>query len=303
MTRRAAAAVITGASGFIGGAMCRELEKRGFSVTGVTRRPVMEAEFPVRVIDYSIDSVARLVSELRPSVLFHAVGTASVAGSIADPERDFASSVLMFQHVLEGVRRSGVPCRVVFPSSAAVYGNPETLPVAESAARRPISPYGHNKAICEILASAYGTCFGVPSLVLRIFSMFGPAQRNLLVWDLFRKFRDDPEVFLDGTGEEARDFIHVEDFAAQAMLAIERTTATHAVLNVGAGLSVTVLQVAQRIGALLGSSKPVRFTGRQRPGDPLAWRADLSAFEALGGAPVVLDFEARIGEVLLQWRG
>lgn len=303
MPRPANAFLVTGASGFVGGAMCRELKKRGFSVTGVTRRSVAEAGFPVRVLDYSVESIAHLVSEIRPSVLFHAVGTASVAGSISDPERDFASSVLVFQHVLEGVRRSGVPCRVVYPSSAAVYGNPETLPVPESAARRPISPYGHNKAICEILASAYGTCFGVPSLVLRIFSMFGPAQRHLLVWDLFRKFRDDAEILLDGTGDEARDFIHVDDFAAQAILAIERTSATHEVLNVGSGKSVTVRQVAQRIGALLESSKPVRFSGRQRPGDPLVWRADISAFEALSGAPVALDSEARIGEVLRQWRG
>jgi len=302
MSRSADAVIVTGASGFIGGAIGRAFQQQGFAVTGVARKPVAGCGFPVRVADYAADSIAALVAEVRPAALVHAAGTASVGASITDPAQDYAGSVQLFWQVLEGVRRSGLRPRVAFISSAAVYGQPETLPIAEDAQFRPISPYGHHKVMCETLAAEYASCFGVPALVLRAFSVFGAGQRRLLVWDLFRKFRDDAEVVLDGTGEEARDYVHVEDLAAHSAELLRALREINEVVNIGSTHSVTVHDLARLVGRLLGSSKPVAFTGRQRGGDPKEWRADMSRYHALTGKGVVVDLERRLEQVLRQWR-
>lgn len=303
MTRPAEAVLVTGAPGFIGSAFGRGLLEQGFAVTGVARRTGASAGFALRVSDYSVDAVAALVAEVRPAVLVHAAGTASVGASIADPAQDFAGSVQLFWRVLEGVRRSGLRPRVVFISSAAVYGQPETLPISEAAGLRPISPYGHHKLMCESLSAEYATCFGVPALVLRVFSVFGSGQQRLLVWDLFRKFRDDAEVVLDGTGDEARDYVHVDNLATQSEVLLRSLREPHEIVNIGSGHSVTVRELARLVGRLLGSAKPVAFTGRQRGGDPKEWRADMARYQTLTGAAVVPDLERRLDQVLRQWRG
>jgi UDP-glucose 4-epimerase len=303
MPRPADTYVVTGASGFIGSAFCRSFRELGHSVTGVTRRPHVTPGFPVRVIDYSVGAVADLVRELQPSVLIHAAGPASVGASMEDPGTDFSGSVLLFQRILDGVRRSELRPRVVFVSSAAIYGNPEKLPMPERAKSRPISPYGHHKVMCETLAAEYTACFGVPILVLRPFSVFGSFQRRLLVWDLFRKFRDDAEVVIDGTGKEARDYIHIDDLAAQVAAVLRSVLSPHEVVNISAGRSVKVRELAQIVGRLLGSPKAISFTGRQRLGDPREWRADMSHYELITGAEVRLDLEQRLDQVLRQWRG
>lgn len=297
-----AVALVTGASGFIGGAMARKLAERGFAVTGLVRRPLDASGGASRISDYSEESIRALVSELRPALLVHAAGTASVAASISDPATDFNGSVELFQRVLEGVRRSAARPRVAYVSSAAVYGNPEALPVPESARLSPISPYGHHKLMCETLAEEYAACFGVPALVLRAFSVFGAGQRRLLVWDLFRKFMEGSEVVVDGTGEESRDYLHVDDFAELSVAVLSAVRAPHDVLNVASGRSVKVRELAKRMGQLLASSKKIVFTGKQRPGDPREWRADASRCQALLGGEVPDAFDRRLGEVLNKWR-
>jgi len=293
--------LIIGASGFIGSAIGRKLREEGFAVTGVARGRCDDAQFPVRAMECTIEAVAKLVSELRPIAVIHAAGPASVQASLSEPDADFNDSVVPFQRLLEGVRRSGLLPRVAYLSSAAVYGDAEVLPIPTTAPVRPVSPYGHHKAICETLAAEYATCFGVPSLILRIFSVFGAEQRRLLIWDLFQKFRADAQVVVDGTGEEARDYIHVDDLAEQLASAMVTSSAPRVILNVGSGRSVTVQELARLIGRLLGSSKNISFTGRQRVGDPREWRADMSSYEALSGKRVSVDFERRLEEVLQQW--
>jgi len=295
--------LVTGASGFIGSACCQKFLEQGFAVTGVVRRAYAAPGFPVRITDFSSEAMAALIGELRPTMLIHAAGPASVAASIADPAADFAGSVRLFEQMLEGVRLSALRPKVAFFSSAAVYGDPETLPTPETARTRPISPYGHHKVMCETLAAEYASCFGVPVLTLRVFSVFGHGQRRLLVWDLFRKFQQDAEVVMDGTGDEARDYVHIDDLVDQAAALLRSFSTPHDVVNIAGGRAVKVRVLAGLVGRLLGSSKRIAFTGRQRAGDPREWRADMSHYEALTGAGVRVDLERRLDQVLAQWRG
>jgi UDP-glucose 4-epimerase len=286
-------AIVTGANGFVGAAVVRAAAAARIEAIPVTRATT----------DYSPRAIAALIRESGSSAIFHAAGSASVGASFERPDEDFADSVGLFERVLEGARLSGARPLIVYPSTAAVYGNAERQPISEAAPVDPISPYGTNKAACEALARKYAEESGVPALVLRIFSLIGEAQRRLLVWEIFRQYRDAPEVVLAGTGEEERDYLHVDDCAQYAWRCAARRTAPYEVLNMASGRSVRVRDLASRIGALLGSNKPVRALGKRLSGDPRVWRADVSKLHAMVGGAAAVDFDARLEQVVAAWAG
>src|SRR5713226_5868342 len=164
--------LITGSTGFIGGSLGRYGAQAGHTVMGTGRSPEPSNEWPglYQPNDTTAESLSEIISNFAPDVMFHAAGTASVGASLADPLADLQAAALTCANVLEGVRRSGAQPLVIIPSSAAVYGNPQSLPVKENAPLQPISPYGFHKAVCEMLAREYAECFGVDVIICRFFS-------------------------------------------------------------------------------------------------------------------------------------
>lgn len=284
-------ALVTGASGFVGAAMCRAALRASMDVTGVTRA----------TCDYSPQAVASLVDATGADFVFHAAGAASVAGSMSEPGVDFAASVALLESVLEGLRRSTRRPRMVYPSSAAVYGNPKVLPVSEDSPLAPISAYGYHKAMCELLVREYADCFGIPGMIARPFSLFGESQRRLLVWEIFRQYHSGARVELFGTGDEERDYLHVDDFADLAWACAMSTTRPCEVVNLASGVSIRVLDLARRVGDALGSGKPVSCKGQPSAGDPAVWRADVGRLRELCPKVSLPDFDGRLGQVLGDW--
>ncbi len=294
--------IITGATGFVGGSLAAYAAASGYPVHGIDIVSGAYATCPVTLSDYHPDHLAKLIADIRPEYLLHAAGTAAVGESFQRPDHDFRSSPALFQQVLEGVRRSGLRPRVVLFSSAAVYGNPTALPVAEDAPLNPLSPYGFHKVIAEALAKEYSACFDIPTLAVRVFSLFGERQRRLLLWEIFEQFCSSPEVVLQGTGEETRDYIHVDDLAWALLRLLSCVTQDHLTVNIASGAAVSVREVAEQIGAILGSDKRVVCLGKQRPGDPLHWRADISAFRRLAAWNGDFDFSGNLARTVAQWR-
>jgi UDP-glucose 4-epimerase len=284
-------ALVTGANGFVGSALLRAASAAGIEAKAVTRRET----------DYSPRSIASLVDASQADFVFHGAGSASVAASMQDPAADFASSVELFEQVLEGLRLSSRRPRIIYPSSAAVYGNAARQPIDEEADLTPISAYGFHKVMCERLAAEYAACFGVPSLVVRIFSLMGAGQRRLLAWELYRQFRDAPEVVLAGSGNEERDYLHVDDCASLVWRCATAVREPFAALNMASGTSVRVADLAKRMGTMLSADKPVRCLGQVRVGDPVLWRADVTRLRTLAPGLAALDFDARLREVLDAW--
>lgn len=299
--------LVTGANGFVGGTIARAWQKSGGRVVGVVRSERSQTGDQGIVLVrcyYAAEEIRDLVNHYAPDAIFHAVGTASVAWSFTDPDRSLNANFETLCAVLEGVRHSRYRPRVLYPSSAAVYGEPERVPVPENAPIRPLSPYGQHKAAAERRAREYATSFDVPVTILRVFSLFGPHQRRLLIHELFEQFRDQPVVTLQGTGEETRDFLHEDDFAAMTFAVLTRATERCAVLNVAAGQGTRIGELAQTMGRLLGSRKDIRFANRARPGDPARWIADVSRLKALLGdaAPAEpYDLEGRLAATLQAW--
>lgn len=276
----------TGISGFIGGSIGRYAAQDGHVVLGTGRANDGGKEWAglYARVDGAED-LATVISEFHPDVVINAAGTASVAASVEEPLNDFRGSVQTCAGVLEAVRRSGIRPLVVIPSSAAVYGNPASLPVSEDAALQPISPYGFHKAGCELLAREYAECFGLNLLVCRFFSVFGPAQRRLLVWELYNQLAGPEKIaWLNGTGEETRDFLYIDDLYAALLGLIESFDTSgrnYLLVNVASGVETSVLQLAETIRDLVAPEKEIRSRGQQRKNDPLRWRADISRLQTL----------------------
>jgi UDP-glucose 4-epimerase len=280
---------ITGSRGFLGGSAGRRAARQGHEVFGVGRSSQPPAGWPgdYAQADVAHADLAPLLDDFRPDVVFHGAGTASVGGSFQTPLDDLRASALTLANTLDAVRRSRTQPVIVFPSSAAVYGRPERLPVAESAPVAPISPYGFHKATCELIAREFVECFGLKVVVCRLFSLIGAGQRRLFVWDVFRQTRGDgDEVRLEGKGTETRDYLHVTD-AVDAILGLAdargRSPADGAtwVVNVASGTESAVHDVATQVCDLARCVKPLRCLGRERPGDPPYWRGDTTQLRSL----------------------
>jgi nucleoside-diphosphate-sugar epimerase len=266
--------LITGISGFIGGSFGRYAAAQGHTVTGTGRSSLADPQ-----------DLAGLIRDFSPDVFVQAAGSASVSASLDDPLHDFRGSVQTCAEFLDAVRRSGRDPLIIVPSSAAVYGNPASLPVSEAASLQPISPYGFHKAASELLAREYSECFGLKIMICRFFSVFGPAQRRLLVWELYQQLAG-PEktVWLAGTGNETRDFLYIEDLAAALLGLIDNSRAAAReclIVNIASGTETSVLTLAQTLGELVAPEKQIRCRGNLRKNDPLRWWADIDRLQTL----------------------
>jgi UDP-glucose 4-epimerase len=197
-------ALVTGAWGFLGRAIAARLEADGWSVVRAGRP---HQELPSTDFD-------QLFAASVPHVLVHCAGPASVPDSVRDPLRDHAASVGVVAALADSVRRLVPQTSVLFVSSAAVYGEPSSLPVSEDAPLAPISPYGFHRLACELLLRELTVLEGTPTASLRVFSAYGEGQRRRLLWDVCTRGLRDGRVVLSGTGSESRDIVHADDVAA-----------------------------------------------------------------------------------------
>ncbi len=281
--------LVTGSRGFVGGSVGRFASHAGHDVLGVARSSQPEPDWPGRYLQADVlhAPLADVIADFAPDVVLHGAGTASVGASLHAPLEDLRAAVLTWANTLESIRLSGVRPVVLFPSSAAVYGNPVVLPVPEDAPVAPVSPYGFHKAACELIAREYAECFGLTVIACRLFSLFGVRQRRLLVWELFEQMQGlELTVWLQGTGQESRDYLHIADLA-DALLGVAAHPATTVrrgtlqVLNLASGLETPVLNLAHQMQMLMGADKPVACRGVDRPGNPARWAADVTPLRAL----------------------
>lgn len=220
-----------------------------------------------------------------PSLIVHCAGSGSVAASLTDPLADFERTVGTTAQILEFVRTVAPACRVVYPSSASVYGAVEQFPIREECPLVPISQYGVHKLMAEQMVASYARQFGVSAAIARLFSVYGPGLRKQLLWDACRKFAERDSVFM-GTGDEERDWLHVEDAAELLVAAAGQACAVCPTVNGGSGEGTTVRDVLAHLGECLGAepSTPT-FSGTQRKGDPSRYVADIGRSTAWGWSP------------------
>ncbi len=266
------------------------------------------------------DAVARLLERERIEAILHCAARSLVGESIADPGRYYRDNVAGGVALLEAARDAGV-VRMVFSSTAAVYGAPEATPIPEEAALRPINPYGETKRAFEGALAWYGRAYGLRTVALRYFNVAGATEargedhdpETHLLPNILRAaegaspltvFGDDYQTH-DGTC--IRDYIHVADLADAHILALEATapgdprTDGPLVCNLGNGGGFSVREVLRAAEAVVGHAIPYSV-GPRRAGDPpiLVARSDRAA-EVLGWRPGRPSLEEMVGSAW-EWR-
>lgn len=210
-------------------------------------------------------------------------GAASVPDSIKNPQRDFMLNAVNVFKQLDAIRKHNPSCKYINLSSAAVYGNPEYLPIDEMHPLNPISPYGYHKKLAEEICESFYKNFGLQVCSLRIFSAYGVGLKKQIFWDLQEKGKgNNKQVSLFGTGKESRDFIYVSDLVSGIELVIKNGNFQNNYINVANGKELSIEEVAQIFYKIYNPSVKVNFQGESRKGDPINWVANISKLTALG---------------------
>lgn len=281
-------ALVTGAYGFVGRHVARAAAARGYRVIGIGHGSWGREEWQSwgladwHAADIDINTLSTYA--YGTVVVFHCAGSGSVPFSLAHPVRDYERNVATTLAVLEFVRLHCPMAGIVVSSSAGVYGAASQMPIRTTDRLNPVSPYGMHKRIAEDLCRSYGRSFGVRSVNVRLFSIYGIGIRKQLLWDACMKLSAGDNSF-GGTGSETRDWLHVEDAGELMVLAGDHTTSAAPVINGGTGIAVPIRDILDAIAADLGCAERPRFSGNVRVGDPSHYQADISDAVSWGWAP------------------
>jgi UDP-glucuronate 4-epimerase len=225
------------------------------------------------------------------SWVFHQAGQPGVRRSWGQDFSTYVSAnILATQRLLEMARNSARISAFVAASSSSVYGNQPEGASSESNLPRPLSPYGVSKLASEHLCSLYGVEYGVPTVSLRYFTVYGPRQRpDMAIQRLFESSLRGEHFYLNGDGDQLRDFTYVSDVVQANLLAAGSASARPgAVFNVGGGSPVTIRRVIEEVERL--TQRPIAIVPRDRAvGDPSITHCDSTKIrEQLGWSPSVL---------------
>lgn len=284
---------VTGAAGFLGRHIAQHMAQEGFAVAGIGHNSWRNAEWRSWGIDewhstsISLSSLRNLSQRTgEPSIIFHCAGSGSVAFSLTYPYEDFKRTVDTTAQVLEFARTLSEKPKVVYPSSAAVYGFSNVSPLVESMLPSPLSPYGAHKHMAELLCKNYARQWKIPIAIVRFFSLYGAGLCKQLLWDAACKARDNSFTFF-GSGEEQRDWLHISDATKLMHLAARNASISAPVVNGGTGKGTAISEVLRFIGQSWPTPREPVFTGQAKAGDPVHLVAEPTLAAKWGFSPAV----------------
>ena len=318
--------LVTGGAGYVGSVSVELLVEAGHEVVVLDdlttgHRESVPASVSLEVGSYGdADLMERLLERARVDAILHCAARSLVAESVREPSRYYRDNVAGGIVLLEAARQANVG-RIVFSSTAAVYGVPDATPIPEDAPLRPINPYGETKRTFEGALRFYGEAYGLRSVSLRYFNVAGATERNgelhdpetHLIPNILRAAETGVAISLFGDdyptpdGTCIRDYIHVADLADAHLTALEATapgdprTDEALVCNLGIGAGFSIREVVDAATAVVGRSIP-ETVGPRRVGDPpvLVAAAD-RAREVLGWTAARPTLEEMIGSAWA-WR-
>lgn len=290
--------LVTGGAGFIGSHIVDALLSKGYAVGALDnlstgdalniKQHQGESRFTFHNSDISDFGAMENVMKGYDAVI-HEAALVSVARSVEDPLTVNAVNVGGTLNLLQAATNAGVE-RFVYASSSSVYGESETVPKSEEMRTLPASPYGAAKLAAENYCVAFAKVYGLHTISLRYFNVYGPRQKSgrysgVIPVFIRRAFeRQSPQIY--GDGEQTRDFIHVEDVVQANLLALEKDTPKGEVLNIAAGIPVSVNKLASLILDITGSQNQRPEHLEPRAGDIRHSYADIGkAREVLGYTP------------------
>lgn len=294
--------LVTGGAGYIGSVAVELLTARGDEVVvldSLWRGHAAAVPPGARTITADIrdaDAVRRALHSAEPDAVMHYAAATIVPESVADPATYFAINTIGSHNLLTAMNEAGVR-RLVFSSTAAVYGIPETIPVTEDAPTLPINPYGHSKLMVEQMLACHAAAYGLRYVAFRYFNVAGATQAHgehhgpethvipVALLTLLGK-REHFKVFgtdyptLDGTA--IRDYVHVVDLAEAHLLALDKLDTCLGALNLGSRDGFSVREIVDAVERVTGRALPIEYAPR-REGDPPVLIADSGRAQSLLG--------------------
>jgi len=273
--------LVTGAAGFIGSHTVDLLLKEGHEVLGVDdlstgkitnlRGALTRPGFRMEVRDMMEDGLMNdLVKDFQPHAIIHLAGLVSVTLGQDLPDVNFRLNIESTKVVCEAARTHGVK-RIVFASSAAVYGDLEMLPITEDMPKDPKSNYGSAKLMSEMLLFSYARSYGITAVCNRFFNVFGPRQDphspySGVISIFAERFATGRQATIFGDGQQSRDFISVFDIAQGNVLAATKEDVQTGPCNLCTGNRQTLLDLVDALATHFPDAPPVKF-GEERNGD------------------------------------
>ena len=308
-----ATVLVTGGAGFIGSSLAEELLKQGETVRVLDdfssgRRSNLEnLEGKVEIIEGTVldpDTVARAMKGAE--VVFHEAAIPSVARSVDAPQASMLANVQGTTVVLDVARHSGVR-RVIFAASSSAYGNTKELPKVETMIPEPLSPYAISKLTCEHMLRVFSSLYGLETLSLRYFNVFGPKQDPASHYAaVIPKFitaalrGERPQVF--GDGGQTRDFCFIDNtVSANILAATTKNKLSGEVVNIACGERISLNDLLKAIGAIVGKKVEADYMP-ERAGDVRDSLADISAARKLIGYGVKIGVEEGLAKTVEAFR-
>lgn len=254
--------LVTGGAGFIGPHIIDRLVKRGDSVRVFDNLSSGDLSNVSRYIGAGAIELVKGDVRDRAAVgkaakgcelIYHLAAQSSVPKSTEDPQADMEVNIGGTHNVLMAARECGA--KVVFASSSVVYGRAVKVPTPESAPLLPYSFYGISKTSAENYCRVYSELFEVPTVILRLFNIYGPGTNKGLMIDIYRKLMRDPKrLELLGSGMQKKDYLYIDDTVDAFIIAPEKSPCRGEAYNIGLGESYTVFEVADMVFKVLGLS-------------------------------------------------
>lgn len=287
--------LVTGGAGFIGSNIVRLLLHEGVADIAVLDNfssgyRANTESLDLRMVEGDVRDPGTVEDAMRGcDTVFHLAASVGNARSIVDPVQDATTNVLGTLTVLEAARRQDVG-KVVYSSSAGIFGELKTLPIREDHPIEPDTPYGCTKLAGEKLCLSYAKLYSMSAVCLRYFNVYGPQQRydaygNVIPIFVHQLLRGEP-LTVFGDGEQTRDFVNVSD-VAQANLQAARAREVTGAFNIGSGTRVSINELVRLLERASGRSLSVRYEP-PRDGDVRDSMADISA------ARSALDFQPTV---------
>jgi len=293
--------LVTGGAGFIGSNTVDELVRRGHSVVVLDdlsagrEENLADIRGKITFVKGSITDLEAVQKAMHQADhVIHLAARTSVPRSIKDPLETNRINIEGTLNILVAARDNKVK-RLVFAASSSAYGETATLPKVESMEPQPISPYGVTKYVGELYASVFGRCYGLETVCLRYFNIFGPRQDpdspySGVLSRFALAFLSDENPVVFGDGEQTRDFTFVDNAVQANLLACDAPGAAGQLFNVGTGSRVSLNQTLQLLRSITGKNLPAQYEP-PREGDIRDSQADISKAKAVLGYDPTVAFE------------
>jgi len=287
---------VTGCSGFIGTHLVTRLLDEGHLVTGYDLVIPAYNHVNFDFVQGDILDLERLrASVVKPDGVFHLAAQTTVPDSTRDPSYDFLVNAQGTFNVLSCVTGA----TFVYASTSTVYGTAAT-PTTEGHSIRPVSFYGASKAAGELYCSAFNGIFGLPTISLRLYNVYGPGNAKGVMYDLIKKLqKDGSHLEILGSGLQKKDYVYIDDVIDAFLLAYDKGMPGEA-YNVGSSRAITVNEIASLICHLMDLHPDIHWTGgKSWEGDIESTQADISRFASFGWKPRI-DIETGLHN-LYKW--